>query len=152
MSRYVPLRWISLASALVLGVLLFEEAAVAQDANVVFVVLRAADGTSVPSPVLRRMLRGYQSSWPSGARTRVVLPGQESQSYEIIARSVFETSGRGMTRHWLQAVFSGRALAPTFVSSDEEVIAQVQALESAVGVIASPPSVLPEGLMVVQLD
>jgi len=141
-----------LAGVLVLLALLPVAAAEAQDVNAAFAVLRVADGASTPAPVLRRILLGYQSSWPSGVRTRVVLPGQQSDSYEVIARTVFETSGRGMTRHWLQAVFSGQALAPTFVNSDEEVIAQVQSQQFAVGVIARPPTTLPAGLIIVELQ
>ncbi len=117
--------------------------------GVVIVLQNSSAHAAVDANALRRMLLGLIVEWPDGNRVRVALPSRESPAYETIGRQIFGSSGRGMTRHWLQKVFSGEAQAPSFIDSDAALIAEVLANPNMVGVLGSHPAELPGGLRLV---
>lgn len=116
----------------------------------VFIVMQSTSAhDTLDAAALRRMLLGQLVEWPDGGRVRVALPGRESPAYDAVGQQIFGSSGRGMTRHWLQRVFSGETQAPSFINSDEQMLSEVLANPNVIGVLGSRPANLPEGLRLV---
>ncbi len=121
----------------------------AAGSGAVIVLQNTAEHASVDVNSLRRMLLGLIVEWPDGNRVRVALPSRESPAYDTVGRQIFGSSGRGMTRHWLQKVFSGEAQAPSFIDSDAALVAEVLANPNMVGILGARPANIPEGLRLV---
>ncbi len=121
----------------------------AAGSGAVIVLHNTGEHAAVDVNSLRRMLLGLIVEWPDGNRVRVALPSRDSPAYDAVGRQIFGSSGRGMTRHWLQKVFSGEAQAPTFIDSDAALIAEVLANPNMVGILGARPANIPEGLRLV---
>lgn len=84
---------------------------------------------------LKSYLKGEIMRWPNQKAVEVVLPSSKHAGSEIMARELFGTSMRDVKRYWLSLVFQGRAEAPTFLSSNQEIISYVRKNEGTIGVL-----------------
>lgn len=104
--------------------------------------------TQVTDAQLRTIFRGERSIWPSGEPVVVVLPSARAEWGEVFAGSVLGTSRVGMQRYWLSLVFQGRAGAPLFGSSAEDILEQVIKTPGAIGMIPSITRTIPQELLI----
>lgn len=89
------------------------------------------------------------TTWPGGPTIRPVdqvadSPARRKFSEEVLGRSV-----EAVRTYWQQQIFSGRALPPPEVDSDEEVVQYVQRYPGAVGYVS--PKADTSGVRVVRI-
>jgi ABC-type phosphate transport system substrate-binding protein len=113
-------------------------------ASGVYVAVNAPAGSSIDTVSLQALLTGQQRNWDDGNAAKVILPSRTSSNFDSIAQELVGTSGRVMQRLWFRLVFSGRANAPDYVDSAEEVVSAVQRERGAVGIFIAD-SAPPEG-------
>jgi ABC-type phosphate transport system substrate-binding protein len=74
--------------------------------------------------------------WPSGEPIRPVDLGSESSTRRRFSDDVLGRSVAAVKSYWQQMIFSGRAVPPPELESDEEVIRYVAKYPGAVGYIS----------------
>lgn len=104
--------------------------------------------TEVTEVQLRAIFRGERSLWPSGEPVVVVLPGNRVDWGDAFAGAVLGMSRVGMQRYWLSLVFQGRAAAPEFGSSAQDMLDHVRKTPGAIGMVPASTRPIPEELLI----
>jgi len=74
--------------------------------------------------------------WPTGELIRPVDQGTDSSVRRRFSEDVLNRSVAAVKSYWQQMIFSGRAIPPPELDSDEEVIRYVAKFPGAVGYIS----------------
>ena len=71
---------------------------------------------------IRAILKGQKSRWRNGNSVLIILRFTEDEKTQHLAEQIYNKSVQGVKKFWLGIVFSGRANAPLFAESNEEVL------------------------------
>lgn len=108
-----------------------------------------ADVTILTRSELADIFLRSRVAWDDGTRIHPVDHPMRSALRSHFLRATYGKSGRFMTRYWHRRIFSGRALPPPELASEDDVIAYVRGIRGAIGYIGPGP--VPAGVRVVEL-
>ena len=95
--------------------------------------------TSVPSELnmsqLRSVLRGERSRWNDGSKVVLALMKTTTPVGADTCKKIYNMSGNELNKYFLALVFQGKAKAPAFFNSENELEAYVVQTPGAIGVL-----------------
>lgn len=138
------------ALALVGGIALAEAPARAQDESFQVVAHPSVSAPDISQQALRQIFLKRKTRWDDGSRILPVdqefdRPVRSSFSEDVLGRSA-----DAMQTYWQAQIFSGRALPPTVLDDDEDVLNYVSSTIGAVGYVSAEARV-PSGVKVLEL-
>jgi hypothetical protein len=87
---------------------------------------------------VRGVFRGNQSLWKSGEKVILVMPSAKADFANQFSESVLQMSYPALQKFWLALVFQGRADAPVFFNSSNEILDYVAKNPGAIAVVNIP--------------
>jgi ABC-type phosphate transport system substrate-binding protein len=120
-------------SSVIAGVLF---SAIAMAADVV-VIANKANENNVDKAFIVKAFTGEAKNWPDGGTLHLLDQADDSPSRTVFNTSVLGKNDSAVKAMWAQKIFSGKALPPKVVSSDEEVKKAVAANKNAIGYISA---------------
>ena len=89
---------------------------------------------------LKSILKGEKQRWSDGTRVIIFLMKTSTPVGETTCRKIYNMSSDKVKRYWLGLSFSGKATAPTFCNSIEELETLVSQTPGAIGIIDKNPT------------
>lgn len=89
---------------------------------------------------LKSILKGEKQRWSDGTRVVIVLMKTTTPVGETTCKKIYNMSGDKVRRYWLGLSFSGKATAPIFCNSAEELESTVAQSPGAIGIVDKVPS------------
>lgn len=130
------------AGALFLG---FPAIGAAED----FLVIVNKDNTNaIGADFVAKAFRGEAKSWPAGGSVSTVALGEENATRAAFDKAVLGKSPGQSRALWAQLAFTGKAVPPKLVDSDEEAVKAVQESRNAIGYVS--PKAKVDGVRVVK--
>ena len=108
--------------------------------------------TSINRKQMNGIFRGTQSIWKSNEQVIVVMPSSKAEFAEQFAASVLQMSHSALQKYWLALVFQGRANAPVFLNSSNEIIEYVKKNPGAIAVVKAAERDIPAGMAITISD
>jgi hypothetical protein len=87
---------------------------------------------------LQSILRGEKQRWKDGEKVLIALIKTTTPLGKKISSKVFDMTGDELNKFWLALVFQGKAQAPKFFNSPDELEAFVAQNPGAIGIIDKP--------------
>jgi hypothetical protein len=84
---------------------------------------------------LRSVLKGERQRWSDGTKVTIFLMKTSTPLGKATCEKVYNMSGDKVKRFWLELSFGGKADAPTFCNSVEELESQVSQNPGAIGIV-----------------
>ncbi len=91
--------------------------------------------SSLKMSELKSILKGEQQRWKDGTKVSIVLMKTSTPVGEITCKKIYNMSSDKVKRFWLGLSFSGRAEAPVFCNSQEELESLVAQNPGSIGII-----------------
>ena len=95
--------------------------------------------TGVPSAMksseLVSVLKGEKQRWSDGTKVNIYIMKTTTPIGQSTCRKIYNWSGDKVKRYWLELSFSGKADAPTFCNTVEELETYVSQNPGAIGVV-----------------
>lgn len=95
--------------------------------------------TGVPSEMksseLISVLKGEKQRWSDGTKVNIYIMKTTTPVGQNTCKKIYNWSGDKVKRYWLELSFSGKADAPTFCSTVEELELNVSQNPGAIGVV-----------------
>lgn len=88
---------------------------------------------------LKEIFLGNKSIWDNNNPVTVVLTSSDSEGFAKVAGWALEAGAFEFQKHWLSIVFQGRANAPVFLNSEEEVLTYIRGHKGAIGLLYTLP-------------
>lgn len=85
----------------------------------------------------KKLLKGEEQRWKDGTKVAVALMKTTTPIGETTAKTVYKMSSKDLNKYWLGLVFAGKAQAPTFFTSEEELKAFVNSTPGAIGIVSA---------------
>lgn len=97
---------------------------------------------------LKAILKGEKQRWNDGTKVAIALMKTNTPVGSSTSKKVFNMSGDQLNKHWLSLVFQGKADAPSFFNSMNELEAYVVQTPGAIGIIGQPPTIASKTILV----
>jgi ABC-type phosphate transport system substrate-binding protein len=97
---------------------------------------------------LQSILKGEKQRWSDGTKVIIALMKTNTPTGSITSKRVFNMSGDQLNKYWLALVFQGKADAPTFFNSMNELETFVAQTPGAIGIIGQSPTVAQKTIIV----
>lgn len=97
---------------------------------------------------LQSILKGEKQRWGDGTKVVIALMKTNTPVGSVTSKKIFNMSGDQLNKYWLGLVFQGKADAPTFFNSINELETFVAQTPGAIGIIGQPPSVAAKTIIV----
>ena len=95
--------------------------------------------TGVPSEMkwseLISVLKGEKQRWSDGTKVSIYIMKTSTPVGQSTCRKIYNWSGDKVKRYWLELSFSGKADAPTFCNTIEELEFYVSQNPGAIGIV-----------------
>jgi hypothetical protein len=106
--------------------------------------------TELKEPELKAVLKGERQRWHSGYKIVIALMKTNTDLGKYTSEKMYDMSADELKKYWLALVFQGKAEAPVFFNSVNELEAFVADNPGAIGIVdqESPSS----GTQVVLID
>jgi ABC-type phosphate transport system substrate-binding protein len=124
----------SLVASLALTALIAVVPGVALSGDFVVIVNKAST-VAVDKTTVAKIYQGELKSWPDGTPAVAIDLPEDNPSRAAFATEVVGKSVSNLKAIWAQLIFSGRALPPKVVASDDDVKKAVSAAKGGVGYI-----------------
>jgi len=122
---------------LALAILLMALAGPSRAATSYRVIVNAANSSAaIDRKLLADLFLKKATRWPSGEAARPVDLGPDSSVRRRFSEEVLSRSVGAVKSYWQQLIFSGRAIPPPELDSDEEVVRYVAKYPGAVGYVS----------------
>ncbi|MBC6608819.1 hypothetical protein H8B13_18485 [Hymenobacter sp. BT188] len=112
----------------------------AQDGSLVVI----ANGKGAPAEMklaqLRAVMRGERLRWPDGSKVVIALMKSSTPIGVNTSQKIYNMSANELNKYWLALVFQGKADAPNFFNSEDELEAFIAQTTGAIGVVNQPPT------------
>ena len=92
---------------------------------------------TLSSVEMKSILKGEKQRWQDGSKIVLAMIKTNTETGETIAKKVYNMNGDELNKYWLSLVFAGKAKAPQFFRSEQELIDYVASTKGAIGVITS---------------
>lgn len=97
---------------------------------------------------LQSILKGEKQRWGDGTKVVIALMKTNTPVGNVTSKKVFNMSGDQLNKYWLALVFQGKADAPSFFNSVNELEAFVAQTPGAIGITSQPPVTTPKTILV----
>lgn len=87
---------------------------------------------------LKSILMGENQRWKNGDRILIALMKTNTPLGKTISSKIYDMTGDELNKFWLALVFQGKAQAPKFFSSTEELKNFVAQNRGAIGILDKP--------------
>ncbi len=84
---------------------------------------------------LKAVLKGERQRWGDGTKVSIYLMKTATPVGKVTCNKVYNMSGDKVRRFWLELSFGGKAEAPTFCNSAEELEALIAQNPGAIGIL-----------------
>lgn len=123
----------------IIGVLFLASAPVFCQAQELLAVIANTKGSppQLELSQLQSVLKGEKQRWTDGTKVVIALMKTNTMAGVNTSKKVFKMSGDQLNRYWLALVFQGKADAPTFFNSENELENFVTQTPGAIGVIGA---------------
>ena len=95
--------------------------------------------TGVPSAMkyseLISVLKGQKQRWNDGTKVNIYIMKTTTPIGQNTCKKIYNWSGDKVKRYWLELSFSGKADAPTFCNTVEELETYVSQNPGAIGIV-----------------
>ena len=125
------------ALAVVCGAALAPTQLAAQAAAYVVVVNEANAVADLSADEIARFFLKRSTRWPGGDAVTAVDQAEGSSGREAFSHDVLRKSVSAVKAYWQTLIFSGQAVPPVELASDEAVISFVRANRGAIGYVSS---------------
>jgi ABC-type phosphate transport system substrate-binding protein len=105
------------------------------------VIVNQDNGNAVNADFLAKAYRGEVKSWPAGGAISVIALADESPTRLAFDKAVLGKSPSQSRAMWAQLAFTGKAVPPKVVDSDDEVVKAVNGNKNAVGYVSPKANV-----------
>lgn len=85
---------------------------------------------------VKSIFKGERQKWKDNSKVTIALMKTNTSTGALIAKRIYGMSGDQLNKYWLSLVFQGRATAPVFFESEEELKAFVQKTKGAIGILS----------------
>jgi ABC-type phosphate transport system substrate-binding protein len=130
------------AGALFLG---FPAVGAAED---FLVIVNKDNANAVGADFVAKAYRGEAKSWPSGGNIAPVALGEDNATRAAFDKAVLGKSPNQSRALWAQLAFTGKAVPPKMVDSDEDVVKAVLENHNAIGYVS--PKAKVDGVRVIK--
>lgn len=83
------------------------------------------------------ILNGEKPYWKGGSKVSIALMKTSTKEGEEMAKMIYGMSGDELNKFWLSLVFQGKASAPSFFESENDLKAYVARTKGAIGILNS---------------
>ena len=139
--KYISVIWSLPACSkllLLLGMLSVSVIVKAQETTLVAV----GNSNSVPSDMklseLKSILLGEKQRWKNGSRIIIALMKTNTMIGKNTSSRMYDMTGDQLNKYWLALVFQGKAQAPNFFSSTNDLENFVAQTQGAIGIVDKP--------------
>lgn len=87
---------------------------------------------------LKAIMMGEKQRWKNGKKITIALIKTNKPIGKTTCDKIYKMSGDEVNKFWLSQVFQGRAQAPQFFSTAEELQAYVAQNEGTIGILTTP--------------
>lgn len=101
------------------------------------VIVNRDNNNTVDVALVKKIYLGSTTRWPLGGTVVVLDLPEDSPATASFAAKVIGKSVLALRDLWAQNVFTGRALPPKVLASDEEVVKMVARSKNAIGYVRS---------------
>jgi len=120
---------------LLLLVLLFSLCWVqAQEATLTVISNNNGAPPELRAGALKSILRGERQRWPNGTKVVIALMKTNTPVGSSTVKKIYNMSADELNKYWLALVFQGKATAPTFFNSTNDLEAFVAQTPGAIGI------------------
>ena len=92
--------------------------------------------SELPMPQLEDIFLGEKTRWSSGKAISLALMKTNHTVGELTASKLYDMSGQELNKYWLSLVFQGKAKAPQFFTSEDDLVNYVKNTLGAIGIVA----------------
>lgn len=121
--------------------------AIAQDVLVVIGHTKGAP-SELKMGQLQSILKGEKQRWPDGTKVVIALMKTNTPIGSVTSKKVFNMTGDQLNKYWLALVFQGKADAPTFFNSTNDLETFVAQTPGAIGITGQMPATLARAILV----
>lgn len=137
MKGRIIMRYVLLTLLLMLGLFVKLPHAQAQPApNLMVIAHSDVVAAELSSSEFQKIIMGQQQRWDSGKKVTIALMKTSHPTGSITASEVYNMSEDELKKYWLSLVFQGKAKAPVFFTSEEELVNYVAVTPGAVGIVS----------------
>ncbi len=122
----------------------------AQTAQLTVVSNPKGSPTDMKKAELRSIFLGEQQRWRNGNKIVIALMKTNTTPGKNVCDKIYDMSGDEVKKFWLALVFQGKADAPVFFNTVNELLAYVSENAGSIGIIDQAPPTT--GIQVVSID
>lgn len=104
--------------------------------DVVLKVITNSPTTALSAKALKSIMRGEQQQWSDGTTIKIGLMKTNTEVGSQTASYIYRMTSQGLNKYWLGLVFQGRAIAPQFFSSEQQLQEFIKSTPGAIGVVS----------------
>jgi hypothetical protein len=119
----------------VCGLLCMGIIAAAQDNSLTVVANEKGAPAEIKMSELKSVLMGEKQRWSNGKKVVIALMKTSTPLGSIVSKKVYDMSGDEVKGFWLKISFAGKADAPKFCNTVEELLSYVSENEGAIGIL-----------------
>lgn len=116
-------------------VLVFTAFRQGDDAIIAVIANEKGAPASLTMKELKAVVQGEKQRWPDGTRISIAFMKTSTPVGSSTARKILNSSGDQLNKLWLALVFQGKAKAPTFFATAQEMETYVNTTPGAIGII-----------------
>jgi ABC-type phosphate transport system substrate-binding protein len=105
------------------------------------IIVNKDNANTVTSDFVAKAYRGEAKTWPAGGSVTTVTLYDESATRAAFDKAVLGKSPGQSRAMWAQLTFTGKAVPPKMVESDEEAIKVVSENKNAIGYVSPKANV-----------
>ena len=109
--------------------------AITQETQLVAVSNLSGAPATMKLAELKSVLMGERQRWKNGTRVIIALMKTNTPVGKATTSRIYDMTGDELNKFWLALVFQGKAQAPSFFSSEAELVSFVAQNPGAIGVM-----------------
>ena len=107
----------------------------AQESNLLVISNNKGAPDEMKFQELKSVLKGEKQRWGDGTQVVIALMKTNTPAGSVLLKKIYGMSSDELNKYWLALVFQGKARAPAFFNSINELQAFVEQTPGAIGVI-----------------
>ncbi len=115
--------------------------AIGQTHNLIVISNAKGAPTELSNKELVSVMRGEKQRWNDGTRISVALMKSSTSAGEETSQKIYGMTGDEVNKFWLALVFQGKAKAPVFFNSANELETFILQTPGAIGIVEGSPDI-----------
>lgn len=139
---------VSLICLLLMGILFFNSSSLFAQTPLSVIVNSESAPADMSFAELKTILKGEQQRWKDDSKIMVALMKSSSAIGSDIVKKIYGMTADGFNKYWLSLVFQGKATAPVFFESENDLKMYVEKTKGAIGVITPTIAVNDKSILI----